>query len=133
MIRRAPPICAGGSDDIADMWKALHPGQPIENVQLCLPNEDKAIDIALRFHGKDQVSPRLTLSEGYRNSLGLCILPALAKREAGKDRPLILDDVVVAAPFFKLPSSLPQAVILCGSSFSHSAGISAAGTGGLNR
>ena len=29
------------------MWKALHPGQPIENVQLCLPNEDKAMD-ALR-------------------------------------------------------------------------------------
>jgi nucleoside-diphosphate-sugar epimerase len=51
----------------------------------------------------------------------------------GKDRPLIPDDVVVAAPVFKLPSSLPQAVILCGSSFSRSVGISAAGTGGLNR
>jgi hypothetical protein len=40
---------------------------------------------------------------------------------------------ILAAPFFKLPSSLPQAVILCGSSFPHNAGISAAGTGGLNR
>jgi hypothetical protein len=38
----------------------------------------------------------LTLSEGYRNSLGLCIFLALAKREAGSDRPLILDDVVVS-------------------------------------
>jgi hypothetical protein len=84
------------SDDISDMWKALHPGLPIENVRLYLPDEDKAIDIALRFHGKDQDSPRLTLSEGYRNSLGLCIFLALAKREAGNDRPLILDDVVVS-------------------------------------
>jgi hypothetical protein len=84
------------SDDIGNMWKALHPGLPIENVRLYLPDEDKAIDIALRFHGKDQDSPRLTLSEGYRNSLGLCIFLALAKREAGNDRPLILDDVVVS-------------------------------------
>ena len=78
------------------MWKALHPGEPIEDVRLYLPEGDKAIDIALRFHGKDQDSPRLTLSEGYRNSLGLCIFLALAKREAGNDRPLILDDVVVS-------------------------------------
>ena len=78
------------------MWEALHPGEPIENVRLYLPDEDKAIDIALRFHGKDQDSPRLTLSEGYRHSLGLCIFLALAKREAGNDRPLILDDVVVS-------------------------------------
>jgi hypothetical protein len=66
------------------MWKALHPVQPIENVQPCLSNEDKAIAIAPRFHGKDQDSPRLTLSQGYRSSLGLCILPALAKPEAGE-------------------------------------------------
>src|SRR5277367_1641829 len=63
--------------DIGAMWKVLHPGEPIENVHLYMPDEDKAIDIALRFHGKDQDSPRLTLSEGYRNSLGLCIFLAL--------------------------------------------------------
>ena len=56
----------------------------------------KAIDIALKFYGTEQDSPRLTLSEGYRNSLGLCIFLAMAKREAGNDRPLILDDVVVS-------------------------------------
>lgn len=93
---RSDEVIGEISDDIGDMWKALHPGLPIENVRLCLPDEDKAIDIALRFHGKDQDSPRLTLSEGYRNSLGLCIFLALAKREAGNDRPLILDDVVVS-------------------------------------
>lgn len=84
------------SDDIGAMWKTLHPGEPIENVRLFLPEDDKAIDIALKFYGKNQDSPRLTLSEGYRNSLGLCIFLAMAKREASSDRPLFLDDVVVS-------------------------------------
>ena len=84
------------SDDIGAMWKTLHPGEPIENVRLYLPEDDKAIDIALKFHGKDQDSPRLTLSEGYRNSLGLCVFLAMAKSEAGSDRPLFLDDVAIS-------------------------------------
>jgi len=93
---RAETVIKDISDDISDMWKVLHPGAPIENVHLYMPEDDKAIDIALRFHGKDQNSPRLTLSEGYRNSLGLCIFLAMAKRESGSDRPLFLDDVVVS-------------------------------------
>jgi hypothetical protein len=84
------------STDIATMWKTLHPLEPIDHVRLYLPEDDKAIDIALKFYGKDQDSPRLTLSEGYRNSLGLCIFLALAKNEANDDRPLFLDDVVVS-------------------------------------
>jgi len=84
------------SADIGTMWASLHPAEPIENVRLYLPADDKAIDVALRFYGKDQDSPRLTLSEGYRNSLGLCIFLAMAKREAAKDRPVFLDDVVIS-------------------------------------
>ena len=84
------------SGDIGRMWTILHPGERIEDVHLYLPEGNKAIDIALKFHGKEQDSPHLTLSEGYRNSLGICIFLAMAKREAGVDRPLILDDVVVS-------------------------------------
>ena len=84
------------SGDMGRMWELLHPGEPIEDVRLYLPENDKAIDIALKFHGMEQDSPRLTLSEGYRNSLGLCIFLAMAKRDAGHDRPLFLDDVVVS-------------------------------------
>jgi hypothetical protein len=93
---RAHAVITEISTEISAMWKALHPGEPIENVRLYQSKDDKAIDIALRFYGTEQDSPRLTLSEGYRNSLGLCIFLALAKREAGTDRPLILDDVVVS-------------------------------------
>lgn len=85
------------SADIHSMWAILHPGEPIEDVCLYLPeNTDKAIDIGLKFYGVKQDSPRLTLSEGYRNSLGLCIFLSMAKREADKDQPLVLDDVVVS-------------------------------------
>ncbi len=85
------------SADIQDMWRILHPNERIEDVRLHVPaEENKAIDIFLKFHGVDQESPRLTLSEGFRNSLGLCIFLAMAKREAKKDRPIFLDDVVVS-------------------------------------
>ena len=85
------------SADIQTMWATLHPGEAIEDVRLYLPDDaDKAIDIRLKFYGVEQDSPRLTLSEGNRNSLGLCIFLAMAKRQADKDRPLFLDDVVVS-------------------------------------
>jgi len=93
---RSQAVIGEISGDIGRMWKILHPGEPIEDIRLYLPEDDKAIDIALKFYGKEQLSPRLTLSEGYRNSLGLCIFLAMAQRERENDRPLFLDDVVVS-------------------------------------
>ena len=95
--RSAQEIIDDISTDIRVMWEILHPGEPIEDVRIYLtPDADKAIDISLKFHGVEQDSPRITLSEGYRNSLGLCIFLALAKRVVDNDRPLFLDDVVVS-------------------------------------
>jgi energy-coupling factor transporter ATP-binding protein EcfA2 len=95
--RRAKSVMNEISADIRGMWSILHPSETIEDVSLYLPEDaDKAIDISLKFHGVTLESPRLTLSEGNRNSLGLCIFLAMAKREADKDRPLFLDDVVVS-------------------------------------
>lgn len=83
------------SENIRNMWSLLHPCEAIEDIRLIAP-ADKAIDIGLKFYGVNQDSPRLTLSEGNRNSLGLCIFLSMAKREAQKDRPVLLDDVVVS-------------------------------------
>jgi hypothetical protein len=95
--RRSHAVIEDISSDVQQMWAILHPGERIEDVRLYIPDgSDKAIDIALCFHGVDQESLRLTLSEGHRNSLGLCIFLAMAKREAAMDRPLFLDDVVVS-------------------------------------
>jgi hypothetical protein len=94
---RAQDVIQGLSDDIRRMWSMLHPNEPIDEVCLYLPEAaDKAIDVRLRFHGVEQDSPRLTLSEGCRNGLGLCIFLAMAKREGVHDRPTVLDDVVVS-------------------------------------
>ena len=84
------------SADIQSLWDILRPGQKITNVRLHVPGDaDKAIDVALEFYGVEQESPRLTLSEGQRNALGLCIFLAMAK-QSGADTPIILDDVVVS-------------------------------------
>jgi energy-coupling factor transporter ATP-binding protein EcfA2 len=94
---QAKTIISAISADIQTMWKIIHPNEHIEDVRLQVSdNTEKAIDICLKFHGLDQESPRLTLSEGFRNSLGLCIFLAMAQREANYDRPIILDDVVVS-------------------------------------
>jgi len=94
---RSKQVIGDISEDIRGMWSILHPDEKIEGIKLYLPEQtDKAIDIGLSFFGVEQDSPRLTLSEGHRNSLGLCIFLAMAKREAAADRPLVLDDVVVS-------------------------------------
>jgi len=85
------------SDDIAKMWGILHPDEKIEDVHLYLPSDsEKAIEIGLKFYGVELPSPRLTLSEGHRNSLGLCIFLSMAKHSSEHNTPIILDDVVVS-------------------------------------
>lgn len=93
---RSTAVIGEISKDIRRMWAFLHLGDQIDNIRLYLPDDNKAIDVGLKFHGKEQDSPRLTLSEGYRNSLGLCIFLAMAKRGDDTDRPLFLDDVVIS-------------------------------------
>jgi DNA-directed RNA polymerase subunit RPC12/RpoP len=94
---RSKAVISEISEGIKRMWLTLHPGEAIDNVHLYLPKDtDKAIDIGLKFHGKNLESPRLTLSEGYRNSLGLCIFLAMAKQDESTNRPVVLDDVVVS-------------------------------------
>lgn len=85
------------SGDVQRYWKVLQPNDVITDVRLVVPKDnDKAVEVALRFHGKAQDSPRLTLSEGQRNALGLCIFLAMAHKAADKDCPIILDDVVIS-------------------------------------
>jgi hypothetical protein len=96
IAERTQEIIRAISDDVQRMWHILRPDNPIDDIRLRVPeSSDKAIDIALRFHGKDLDSPRLTLSEGYRNSLGLCVFLAMALRD-GAGAPIVLDDVIVS-------------------------------------
>ena len=83
------------SEDVRRIWERLHPKDLIEDISL-EPSEghEKAIDISLKFYGKDLASPRMTLSEGYRNSLGLSIFLAFANQGDAKSHPIMLDDIV---------------------------------------
>jgi energy-coupling factor transporter ATP-binding protein EcfA2 len=81
------------SSGIQRLWSTLHPDEPIEDIQLTA-GEDKAVEVELKFFGKSQPSPRLTLSEGHRNSLALCIFLALAILTPTTEVPIILDDIV---------------------------------------
>lgn len=93
---RSASVIAEISASVASMWALLHPGEPIDEVGLYQHTDaDRAIDLTLRFHGKILASPRLTLSEGHRNSLGLCVFLALATRQPDPS-PIILDDVVTS-------------------------------------
>jgi energy-coupling factor transporter ATP-binding protein EcfA2 len=83
------------SEEIQRLWSKLHPGEPIEGVHLYAPpDRNKAVDVALSFFGVEQPSPRLALSEGHRNSLGLAIFLAIARRSGETPLPIVLDDVV---------------------------------------
>jgi len=92
---RAGNIIKEISNKVQLLWSRLHPDDPVEGIHLYIPEEtEKAIDIALKFHGVDQPSPRLTLSESFRNCLGLCIFLALALLRSESDHPILLDDIV---------------------------------------
>lgn len=92
--KKTRQLLAEISKGVKDLWSEIHPNEPIGDVGLYSPTgQDKAIDVCLTFFGTVQESPRLTLSEGYRNSLGLCIFLALAKSDPSGD-PIVLDDIV---------------------------------------
>jgi energy-coupling factor transporter ATP-binding protein EcfA2 len=82
------------SAEVQRLWAMLHPGEPIEDVKLYAGDTDQAPDVSLKYYGHEQPSPRLTLSEGHRNSLGLCIFLALVRLRAPAERPIVLDDII---------------------------------------
>lgn len=97
IAERARTTFASISQDIQRFWKVLQPNEVITDVRLVVPEDNaKAVEVALRFHGMAQDSPRLTLSEGQRNALGLCIFLSMASKEGTDDRPVLLDDVVIS-------------------------------------
>ncbi len=85
------------SKDIQKLWARIHPDEPIEDIKLYWPQDaDKSIDVGLKFFGMTQPSPRLTLSEGHKNSLGLCIFLALASLKENAKRFIMLDDIITS-------------------------------------
>ena len=94
---RARSIFESISVEIQRFWGILQPTEAITDVRLLVyEDREKAIEVSLQFYGNEQDSPQLTLSEGQRNALGLCIFLAMANKAGETDRPVFLDDVVIS-------------------------------------
>ena len=54
--QKAERLISDISHDVGSMWETLHPGKVIDKVRLSMPTgSDKAIDVALTFHGLGRV------------------------------------------------------------------------------
>jgi hypothetical protein len=60
------------------------------------PNAKKSVDLAARFQNYESVTPQSVYSESHLDTLGICVLLALAKKHGGKEAILLLDDVVTS-------------------------------------
>lgn len=87
-------ILASIADEVGRLYEAIHPGEGLDKISLQLdPKKRSSLDIQSKFQNKD-APPGAYFSNSHLDSLGLCILLALAKRESPENTILILDDVL---------------------------------------
>lgn len=87
-------ILASIADEVGRLYEFIHPGEGLDKISLQLdPKKRSSLDITSTFLNKD-APPGAYFSNSHLDSLGLCILLALAKRESPEDTILILDDVL---------------------------------------
>jgi len=87
-------ILASIADEVGRLYEAVHPGEGLDKISLQLdPKKRSSLDIQSKFLDQD-APPGAYFSNSHLDSLGLCILLALAKRESPKNSILILDDVL---------------------------------------
>jgi hypothetical protein len=82
------------SREVAEYFKALHPDDEFDDLQLSfLPQED-GVEFRLSHRGEEILPPRRFLSESHLNSLGLCLFLAAARAFNQANHFLVLDDVI---------------------------------------
>lgn len=87
-------ILASIAGEVGRLYEAIHPGEGLDKISLQLdPKKRSSLDIQSKFQNKD-APPGAYFSNSHLDSLGLCILLALAKRESPVNTILILDDVL---------------------------------------
>lgn len=96
-VQYANQTLASISGDFAELYKAIHPNEDLENIRLYL-NPDKKGSAVLdgKLLGKDDVSPVACLSESHLDTLGLCLFLSLEKMENSSNTILYLDDAIAS-------------------------------------
>jgi recombinational DNA repair ATPase RecF len=81
--------------DIQSYYSTLHPDQLHKNLELVVvPGRRASTKMTIESFGRSGVDPRAFTSEGYLDSLGLCIFLAFVKRFCDDSPLIVLDDVV---------------------------------------
>jgi len=94
-IQHANSTLEAISDDFAQLYRSIHPGEGIESIRLYLhPTQKNAARFDGTLFGAENTTPVACLSESHLDTLGLCLFLALQKREDPKNTILYLDDAI---------------------------------------
>lgn len=87
-------ILSSIAGEVGRLYEEIHPGEGLNQIALQLdPRRRASLDIQSQFLNR-QVPPGAYFSSSHLDSLGLCILIALAKLELPEDAILVLDDIL---------------------------------------
>ena len=87
-------ILASIAKEVGRLYEIIHPGEGLNKISLQLdPKKRSSLDIQSKFLNKD-APPGAYFSNSHLDTLGLCILLALVKREVPENILLIMDDVL---------------------------------------
>lgn len=82
-------------DAVNALYQQIHPDEGLGELNLKLDEGKRAsLDYSVKFAGHEDIMPQPYYSESHLDTLGLCIFLALAKRNAGEDAVIVLDDVL---------------------------------------
>jgi len=82
------------ADEVGRLYEAIHEGEGLNQIALKLHSDRRAsLDISSGFLNED-VPPGAYFSNSHVDSLGLCILIALAKLEQPENTILVMDDIL---------------------------------------
>jgi energy-coupling factor transporter ATP-binding protein EcfA2 len=85
------------SGDFAHLYQTIHPGEKLENIRLYLhPTKKSSAQFDGEIFGREDANPVACLSESHLDTLGLCLILALEKREAPESTILYLDDAIAS-------------------------------------
>lgn len=80
--------------EVGSLYEAVHPGEGLSRIELQLdPKKRSSLEVSALFAG-NAVPPGAYFSQSHLDTLGLCIVIALAKGESPDETILVLDDVL---------------------------------------
>lgn len=96
-IRHANETLVAISEDFAELYSFIHPGEEIEKIRLYLhPTQRNAARFDGTLFGNTEMTPVACLSDSHLDTLGLCLFLALQKRENPANSIVYLDDAIAS-------------------------------------